>query len=260
MSLKAMVFIDGAWLYRKRTSIFAKLGAENGCEIDYAKLPRVFCEDVANHLDEDVGLVRTNYFGTIPSARSSFSSSKQRSFYDFLEKSCGYEMEIHEVDVGGEGGHDETWIKMALGAGTLLDAPTAALYIQTGADFLVSPCCVDEVITLANRRGIPYSPGCGTVTEIQHAQERGCDLIKIFPAGTVGGPAFVKNVLAPLPWTMLMCTGAVEPTQENLSAWAKSGVTAVGMGSKLFPKEVLAAGDWQAVSDLCRNCLEWFKK
>ncbi len=150
--------------------------------------------------------------------------------------------------------------EMALGAGTLLDAPTAALYIQTGADFLVSPCCVDEVITLANRRGIPYSPGCGTVTEIQHAQERGCDLIKIFPAGTVGGPAFVKNVLAPLPWTMLMCTGAVEPTQENLSAWAKSGVTAVGMGSKLFPKEVLAAGDWQAVSDLCRNCLEWFKK
>ncbi len=78
MSLKAMVFIDGAWLYRNRTTIFAKLGAENGCEIDYAKLPRVFCEDVANHLDEDVGLVRTNYFGTIPSARSSFSSTKQR--------------------------------------------------------------------------------------------------------------------------------------------------------------------------------------
>ena len=77
MSLKAMVFIDGAWLYRNRTSIFAKLGAENGCEIDYAKLPRVFCEDVANHLDEDVDLVRTNYFGTIPSARSSFSTSKQ---------------------------------------------------------------------------------------------------------------------------------------------------------------------------------------
>ena len=61
---------------------------------------------------------------------------------------------------------------MALGAGTILDAPTAAIYIQLGADFLVSPCCVDEVITLANRRGIPYSPGCGTVTEIVHAQER----------------------------------------------------------------------------------------
>ena len=149
--------------------------------------------------------------------------------------------------------------EMALGAGTILDAPTAALYIQMGADFLVSPCCVDEVITLANRRGVPYSPGCGTVTEIVHAQERGCDLVKVFPAGTVGGPAFVKNILAPLPWAMVMCTGAVEPTEENLSAWAKSGVTAVGMGSKLFPADTIQAGDWKAVSDLCAKCLGWFK-
>ena len=149
--------------------------------------------------------------------------------------------------------------EMALGAGTILDAPTAALYIQMGADFLVSPCCVDEVITLANRRGVPYSPGCGTVTEIVHAQERGCDLVKVFPAGTVGGPAFVKNILAPRPWAMVMCTGAVEPTEENLSAWARSGVTAVGMGSKLFPKETIKAGDWKAVSDLCAKCLSWFK-
>ena len=150
--------------------------------------------------------------------------------------------------------------EMALGAGTILDAPTAAIYIQLGADFLVSPCCVDEVITLANRRGVPYSPGCGTVTEIVHAQERGCDLVKVFPAGTVGGPAFVKNILAPLPWALVMCTGAVEPEESNLKAWAKSGVTAVGMGSKLFPKEVLAAGDWKAVSELCRKSLEWFRK
>ena len=122
MSMKAMVFIDGAWLYRNRSSIFRKLGEENGCEIDYAKLPRVFCEDVANYLDEDISLVRTNYFGTLPSARSSFSSSKQRAFYDFLERSCDYEMEIHEVDVGGEGGHDDMWIKMALGASLMFNA------------------------------------------------------------------------------------------------------------------------------------------
>ncbi len=149
--------------------------------------------------------------------------------------------------------------QMALGAGTILDAPTAALYLQMGADFLVSPCCVDEVITLANRRGVPYSPGCGTVTEIVHAMERGCDLVKVFPAGTVGGPAFVKNVLAPLPWAMLMATGAVEPTQENLSGWAKSGVTAVGMGSRLFPQELLNGGDWAGISALCSSCLKWFK-
>ena len=148
--------------------------------------------------------------------------------------------------------------EMALGAGTILDAPTAGLYLQLGADFLVSPCMVEEVVALANRRGVPYSPGCGTVTEIVHAMERGCDLVKVFQAGTVGGPAFVKNVLAPLPWAMIMCTGAVEPTEENLKAWAKSGVTAVGMGSKLFPKDVLAAGDWAAVSALCAKCLAWF--
>ena len=110
--------------------------------------------------------------------------------------------------------------EMALGAGTILDAPTAALYIQMGADFIVSPCMVEEVVRLCNRRGVPYSPGCGTVTEIVHAQELGCDLVKVFPAGTVGGPAFVKNILAPLPWAMIMCTGAVEPTEENLTAWA----------------------------------------
>jgi 2-dehydro-3-deoxyphosphogluconate aldolase/(4S)-4-hydroxy-2-oxoglutarate aldolase len=150
--------------------------------------------------------------------------------------------------------------EMALGAGTILDAATAALYLQTGADFLVSPCTVEDVITLANRRGVPYSPGCGTVTEIVHAMERGCDLVKVFPAGTVGGPAFVKNVLAPLPWAMLMATGAVEPTEANLAAWADSGVTAVGMGSKLFPKEILAASDWDAVSELCRKSIQWFKK
>ena len=150
--------------------------------------------------------------------------------------------------------------EMALGAGTILDAPTAALYLQLGADFLVSPCIVEDVIALANRRGVPYSPGCGTVTEIVHAMERGCDLVKVFPAGTVGGPAFVKNVLAPLPWAMIMATGAVEPTEENLTAWAKSGVTAVGMGSKLFPKATVEAEDWKAISALCGKCINWFCK
>ena len=149
--------------------------------------------------------------------------------------------------------------EMALGAGTILDAPTAAIYLQMGADFLVSPCMVEEVVKLANRRGVPYSPGCGTVTEIVKAQELGCDLVKVFPAGNVGGPSFVKNILGPLPWAMVMCTGAVEPTEENLTAWAKSGVTAVGMGSKLFPKETVAKGDWEAISALCRASLAWFR-
>ena len=150
--------------------------------------------------------------------------------------------------------------QMALGAGTILDAPTAVLYMQMGADFLVSPCMAEDVVKVANRRGVPYSPGCGTVTEIVKAMELGCELVKVFPAGNVGGPSFVKNILGPLPWAMVMCTGAVEPTQENLSAWAASGVTAVGMGSKLFPKDTVAAGKWEEISSLCRQCLQWFKK
>lgn len=147
---------------------------------------------------------------------------------------------------------------LALGAGTVIDAPTAALFIQYGAAFVVSPYLNAEVAKLCNRHGVPYTPGCGSVTEIGDAQELGCDLVKVFPAGNVGGPSFVKNVLSPLPWSMIMATGAVEPTEENLSAWAKSGVSAVGMGSKLFPKEVVAAGEWEKVSALCAASLGWF--
>lgn len=142
--------------------------------------------------------------------------------------------------------------EMILGAGTVIDAPTAALYIQYGANFLVGPCFNVDVARIANRHGIAYVPGCGTVTEIGDAQEAGCDVCKIFPAGCVGGPAFVKNIKAPLPWANILATGAVEPTEENLSAWFKAGVFAVGMGSKLFPKDVMAAGDWGAITEKCK--------
>lgn len=97
MSEKAMVFIDGGWLYKYRTALFSRLG-ENTFEIDYAKLPRILCEDVANALDEDVSLVRTLYFGTVPSPRSGYNTSKQYAFYEFLDKTCGYDTHIHELD------------------------------------------------------------------------------------------------------------------------------------------------------------------
>ena len=152
------------------------------------------------------------------------------------------------------------WVKgecpeMILGVGSVVDAPTAALYIQLGANFVVGPLFNAEVAKVCNRRCIPYTPGCGSVTEIGAAQEAGCDLTKIFPAGNVGGPSFVKNVLAPMPWSMIMATGAVEPTEENLSAWFKAGVTVVGMGSKLFPKEAIAAKEWGAIAEKCREAL-----
>ena len=146
--------------------------------------------------------------------------------------------------------------EMILGAGSIVDAPTAALYIQSGANFIVGPLFNAEVARLCNRRCLPYTPGCGSVTEIGTAQEAGCDLVKVFPAGEVGGPSFVKNIKAPMPWSMIMATGAVEPTEENLSAWFKAGVTVVGMGSKLFPKRSIEAGDWDAITVLCRKALD----
>ena len=145
---------------------------------------------------------------------------------------------------------------MILGVGSVVDAPTAALYIQLGANFIVGPLFNPEIAKVCNRRAIPYTPGCGSVSEIGFAQEAGCDLVKIFPAGNVGGPSFVKNIKAPMPWSMIMATGAVEPEEENLTAWFKAGVTVVGMGSKLFPKEVIAQGDWAAISAKCRYALD----
>ena len=149
---------------------------------------------------------------------------------------------------------------LVLGVGSIVDAGTASLYLQLGANFIVCPLFNPEIAKVCNRRLVPYTPGCGSVSEIGFAQEVGCDLCKIFPAGNVGGPSFVKNIKAPMPWSMIMATGAVEPTEENLSAWFKAGVTCVGMGSKLFPKEMIAAGNWEAISTLCRDALATIKK
>ena len=150
--------------------------------------------------------------------------------------------------------------ELVLGVGSIVDAGTASLYLQLGANFVVGPLFNPEIAKVCNRRLVPYTPGCGSVSEIGFAQEVGCDLCKIFPAGNVGGPSFVKNIKAPMPWSMIMATGAVEPTEENLSAWYKAGVTCVGMGSKLFPKEMIAAGNWEAISTLCRDALATIKK
>lgn len=144
--------------------------------------------------------------------------------------------------------------ELALGVGSVVDAPTAALYIQLGACFVVGPLFNPDIAPVCNRRQIPYCPGCGTVSEIGKAQELGCELCKLFP-GDVYGPAFVKGMMAPCPWTKLMVTGGVAPTKENLTAWIKAGVYCVGMGSKLFPKDEVAAGNWQYITDKCREAL-----
>ena len=138
---------------------------------------------------------------------------------------------------------------MILGVGSVVDPATAALYIQLGANFVVGPLFNPAIAPVCNRRLIPYCPGCGSVSEIGAAQELGCVL----------GPAFVKGLRAPMPWSQIMVTGGVKPTRENLEGWFKAGVTCVGMGSNLFPKDVIAAGEWSKITGLCRDALAIIK-
>lgn len=145
---------------------------------------------------------------------------------------------------------------MAIGVGSIVDPATAALYIQLGACFVVGPLFNPEVSRICNRRLVPYTPGCGTVSEVGAAQETGCDLCKVFP-GDVLGPKFVKGMKAPMPWSKLMVTGGVEPTKENIESWIKAGVYCVGMGSKLFPADRVAGADWGYISAKCREALSY---
>ena len=149
--------------------------------------------------------------------------------------------------------------EMAIGVGSIVDPATAALYLQLGAAFVVGPLFSPEIAKICNRRLVPYTPGCGSISEVGFAQEVGCDLCKVFP-GDVLGPKFVKGLLAPMPWSKLMVTGGVEPTMENISSWIKAGVYCVGMGSKLFPKDKVAAKDWNYVTEKCREALGYVKE
>lgn len=146
--------------------------------------------------------------------------------------------------------------EMAVGAGSVVDPATAALYIQMGACFIVGPMFNPEIARVCNRRMVPYSPGCGSVTEVGNAQEAGCDLCKVFP-GDVLGPAFIKSLMAPMPWSKIMVTGGVEPSEDNLKAWMKAGTFCVGMGSRLFPADRVKAQDWAYVTAKCKEALAY---
>ena len=138
--------------------------------------------------------------------------------------------------------------EVVLGAGTVLDAPTAALFLAAGANFVVAPHLDEDTARLCNSRKIPYLPGCGTVTEIHRAHTLGVEICKLFPAAEIGGPAFVKNLRGPCPWADIMPTGGVSPTKEYLGAWFGAGVACVGMGSKLFLPELVANKDYAGIS------------
>ena len=148
---------------------------------------------------------------------------------------------------------------MILGVGSVTDAAAASLYMALGANFVVTPVFREDIAIACNRRKVLWSPGCGTLTEIARAEELGCEIVKLFP-GDIYGPQFVKGVKGPQPWTSIMPTGGVAPTEENLSAWFNAGVTCVGMGSKLISKEIIANKDYAKLTADVKAALDIVKK
>ena len=148
---------------------------------------------------------------------------------------------------------------MMLGAGSVPDAGTASLFIQLGANFIVSPSLREDLAYVCNRRKILWSPGCGSLTEIGRAEELGCEIVKLFPGGTYG-PGFVEAIRGPQPWTSIMPTGGVAPTEESMSKWFKAGVTCVGMGSQLISKEIIANRDFDKLRIMVGDTLALIKK
>jgi 2-dehydro-3-deoxyphosphogluconate aldolase/(4S)-4-hydroxy-2-oxoglutarate aldolase len=150
--------------------------------------------------------------------------------------------------------------QIILGVGSVIDEPTAALYIAYGANFVVGPLLNEAVARVCNRRKVAYMPGCGSVSEISYAEELGVEIVKIFPGDSVGGPGFVKAVRGPCPWTRIMPTGGVEATEESIKAWFEAGVACVGIGSNLIRKDLVAAGKWADITALVHQVLDWIKK
>jgi 2-dehydro-3-deoxyphosphogluconate aldolase/(4S)-4-hydroxy-2-oxoglutarate aldolase len=147
-----------------------------------------------------------------------------------------------------------------LGVGSVLDPGSAAIYIASGANFIVGSVLNPDVAKVCNRRKVPYSPGCGSASEISQAEELGVEIVKIFPGDSVGGPAFVKAVLAPTPWTRIMPTGGVEATKESITAWFKAGIAAAGIGSNLVRKEWVEADDFEAISAKAAELIGWIRE
>jgi len=149
--------------------------------------------------------------------------------------------------------------EMIMGVGSVTDAASASLYMQLGANFVVTPVLREDIALVCNRRKVLWSPGCGTLTEIAKAEELGCEIVKLFPGGIYGAD-FVKAIKGPCPWTKIMPTGGVSTDKENLKAWFDAGVTCVGMGSKLISKEVIKNKNFKELEKNVRDTLALIQK
>jgi len=148
---------------------------------------------------------------------------------------------------------------MAIGVGSVTDAASASTYMALGANFVVTPVLREDIALACNRRKVMWSAGCGSLTEICRAEELGCEIVKLFPGG-IYGPGFIKAIRGPQPWTSVMPTGGVSPTEENLKGWFDAGATCVGMGSKLITKSAVTNGDFEGIKANCELALEIIRK
>jgi len=148
---------------------------------------------------------------------------------------------------------------LIVGVGSVEDAPTAGLFLAHGANFVVGPNFNADVARLCNRRKVAYVPGCGTVNEIATAEEWGAEIVKAFPGESVGGPGFIKAVRGPRPWTRIMPTGGVSPTESNLREWFTAGAACVGMGSNLIRSDWVKAGEYEHIQELVASALEMIR-
>lgn len=149
---------------------------------------------------------------------------------------------------------------MMLGIGSVIDPGTASLYLQLGANFIVSPIVNSEMAKTCNRRKVAWMPGCGSVTEISYAEELGAEVVKIFPGSPVGGPSFVKAVKGPFPWSSIMPTGGVDASEENLKEWFDAGVHCVGMGSKIFIKNKDGSYNLNLLKEKLEGALQYVQR
>jgi len=148
---------------------------------------------------------------------------------------------------------------MIMGVGSITDAGAASMFMQMGANFIVTPSLREDIAIVCNRRKVLWSPGCGSLTEINKAEEMGCEIVKLFPGSTYG-PGFVKAIRGPQPWTNVMPTGGVSTEEANLRGWFDAGVTCVGMGSQLISKEVLTKNDYSGLENTVRETLATIAK
>ncbi len=220
-------------------------------------MPRFSRLEVLNRIIE-VGLVPVFYHGDFDFASKAVEACAAGGVTVFEFTNRG----DHAIDVFRELARRivQQTPGLVLGAGSIVDEATAALYVAHGANFIVGPSFNERVARFCNRRKIAYLPGCATATEIAAAEEAGVEIVKLFPCELVGGPEFVRALLGPCPWTRIMVTGISQVTRAGLAEWFKAGIVAAGIGRELLEKELLEQRDFPGITRRAAEILHWVRE